>query len=161
MVDLKEGLREGDVYAWYYKNDLEYRQRSPSTAYWCMDNLAVVHNGNLIDTYWLYMDKELIVESSSCHYVDVDKADLGFVCNLNDVKFISKLQIDDYDKVYDISRQKHCYPLYAVDKDAEVSNEALKKKYLNEYMDRLSEKECAERRLAWLDGELSRLESLK
>jgi len=72
-------MREGDVYKWYFKNDLEYRQKSPSTAYWCMDNLAVVHNGNLIDTYWLYMDKERIVESSSCHYVDVDKVDLGFV----------------------------------------------------------------------------------
>lgn len=32
MTDLKEG----DIYKWYFKNDLEYRQKSPSTAYWCM-----------------------------------------------------------------------------------------------------------------------------
>ena len=50
---MKEGisLREGDVYTWYYKNDMEYRQAcSGGTAYWCMDNQAIVHNGNLIDT---------------------------------------------------------------------------------------------------------------
>lgn len=154
-------LKEGDVYRWYYKNDAEYRLNNSSTAYWCMDNQCIVHNDKLIDTYWLYMDKERIVDSSNCRYLDVDKVDLTFVCNLNDVRFVDKWQIDDYDKVYDLSRQKSCYPLYAVDKDAEVSNEALKKKYLNEYKDRLSEKEYAERRLTWLDGELSRLDGLK
>lgn len=125
MTDLKEG----DVYCWYFKNDLEYRQKSPSTAYWCMDNLAVVHNGNLIDTYWLYMDKERIVESSSCHHLDIDKIDIEFVCNLNNVEFIDKWQIEDYDKVYNLSRQKGCYTLYAVDKGAQVSNKALRTKY--------------------------------
>lgn len=154
-------MRESDVYKWYFKNDLEYRQKSPSTAYWCLDNLAVVHNGNLIDTYWLCMDKERISESSRCHRLDVDKVDIEFVCNLNDVRFIEKWQIDDYDKVYDLSHQKHCYSLYAVDKDAEVSNEALKKKYLNEYKELLSKKEFIELRLAWLDGKLSKLEELK
>lgn len=146
MNDLREGisLREGDIYKWYYKNDAEYRQKSPSTAYWCMDNMAVVHNGNLIDTYWLYMDKERIVESSSCHYVGVDKVDLGFVCNLNDVRFIDKWQIDDYDKVYDLSRQKRCYPLYAVDKDAQVSDKALRTKYEKLLYDAYSEKRSAE-----------------
>lgn len=122
-------LKEGDVYKWYYKNDAEYRRNNSSTAYWCMDNQCIVRNGSLIDTYWLYMDKERIVESSSCYRVDVDKVDISFVCNLKDVRFIDKWQIDDYDKIYDLSRQKRCYPLYAVDKGAQVSNEALRTKY--------------------------------
>lgn len=122
-------MREGDVYRWYYKNDTLYRQKSPSTAYWCMDNQAVVHNGNLIDTYWLYMDKEQIVESSSCLHLDINKVDLEFVCNLNDVRFIDKWQTEDYDKVYDLSYQKRCYPCYAIDKGAQISSKALRVKY--------------------------------
>ena len=123
-------MKEGDVYKWYYKDDLEYRRKcSGGTAYWCMDNRCIVRNGELVDTYWLYMDKERIVESSSCHHLDIDKIDIEFVCNLNDVRFIDKWQVEDFDKVYNLSRQKRCYPLYAVDKGAEVSNKALRTKY--------------------------------
>ena len=74
-------------------------------------------------------DKERIVESSNCIHLDIDKVDIEFVCNLNDVRFIDKWQVEDFDKVYNLSRQKRCYPLYAVDKGAEVSNKALRTKY--------------------------------
>lgn len=157
---MREGisLREGDVYRWYYKNDVEYRQKSPSTAYWCMDNQAVVHNGNLIDTYWLYMDKEQIIESSSCHHLDIDKIDIEFVCNLNDVRFIDKWQVEDFDKVYNLSRQKRCYPLYAVDKDAEVSNKALRTKYENMLYQAYQDKSSAEYNIEYYSKLLEELE---
>lgn len=161
MIDLKEGisLREGDVYKWYYKNDAEYRRNNTSTAYWCMDNSCIVRNGELVDTYWDGVDLSRLSSNSS--YLNPDKVDLEFICNVNDVEFIKKYEIEDYDRVYNLSYQKGCYPCYAIDKGAQVSNEALKKKYINEYSKVLSEKEYAERRLSWLDGELSRLEALK
>lgn len=150
-------LKEGDVYKWYYKDDLEYRRKcSGGTAYWCMDNRCIVRNGELVDTYWDGVDLNRLSSNSS--YLNPDKVDLEFICNVNDVEFIKKYEIEDYDKVYNLSYQKGCY---AIDKGAQVSNEALKKKYINEYSKVLSEKEYAEHRLSWLDGELSRLEALK
>ena len=90
------------------------------------------------------MDKERIVESSSCHYIDLNKVDLEFVCNLNDIRFIYKWQTEDYDKVYDLSRQKRCYPCFAIDKGAEVSNKALLVKYQHHLQKAESNKRSAE-----------------
>jgi hypothetical protein len=123
MTDLKEG----NVYKWYYKNDAEYRRNNSSTAYWCMDNRCIVRNGELVDTYWSGVDSEY--PSSNSHYLDADKVDLEFICNVNDVEFIKKYEIEDYDKVYNLSYQKGCYPCYAIDKGAQVSNKALRTKY--------------------------------
>lgn len=120
-------LKEGDVYKWYYKNDEEYRRNNSSTAYWCMDNQCIVRSGELVDTYWDGVD--LTGLSSNPNYLDPDRVDLEVICNVNDVEFIKKWETEDYDKVYDLSRQKRCYPLYAVDKGAQVSNEALRTKY--------------------------------
>lgn len=137
-------LREGDIYKWYFKNDAEYRRNNPSTAYWCMDNQAVVHNGKLIDTYWIYADKGRFVVNSDCNYLDVDKVDLKFICNLNEIEFIKAYQVEDYDKVYDLSYQKGCYKLFAIDKGAQVSKKALRAKYLRELAEAEQRKRSAE-----------------
>lgn len=120
-------LKEGDIYKWYYKNDAEYRRNNSSTAYWCMDNRCVVRDGELVDTYWSGVDSEY--PSSNSHYLDPDRVDLEFICNVNDVEFIKKWETEDYDKVYNLSHQKGCYPCFAIDKGAQVSNKALRTKY--------------------------------
>jgi hypothetical protein len=126
---MREGisLREGDIYKWYYKNDAEYRRNNSSTAYWCMDNRCIVRNGELVDTYWDGV--ELTRLSSNSSYLNPDKVDLEFICNVGDVEFIKKYEIEDYDKVYNLSYQKGCYPCFAIDKGAQVSNKALCTKY--------------------------------
>lgn len=121
-------LKEGDVYKWYYKNDAEYRRNNSSTAYWCMDNRCVVKNGELVDTYWEGVNS-LLRTSSNSTILDPEKVDLEFICNLNDIEFIKEYQIEDYDKIYNLSHQKGCYKVFAIDKDAEVSNKALRTKY--------------------------------
>ena len=143
---MKEGtsLREGDVYYWQYKDHEEYCKRNQSTAYWCLDRKAVVYNGELVDTYWTYLDKDGIRVSSDCHRVNPENVELEFICNLNDVEIIHKREKDDYDKVYDLSCQKGCYEVYAVDKDAKVSNTALRKKYNNLLEKAYSDKRSAE-----------------
>ena len=122
-------MKEGDVYYWRYKDHEEDCKRNQSTAYWCLDRKAVVYNGELVDTYWTYLDRDGIRVSSDCHCVNPENVEIEFICNLNDVEIIHKREKDDYNKVYDLSRQKGCCELYAVDKDAEVSNTALRKKY--------------------------------
>ena len=136
-------LREGDIYKWYFKNDAEYRRNNPSTAYWCMDNLCVVKDGKLVDTYWdgVHLNKF----SSGSAILDPEKVDLEFVCNLNDVEFIKEYQIENYDKVYDLSYQKGYYKLFAIDKGAQVSKKALRAKYLRE----LEEAEYRKLRAEW------------
>lgn len=154
-------MKEGDIYKWYFKNDSEYRAKcGGGTAYWCMGNRCVVKNGELVDTYWDGVNI-LLQNYSNFNILDPEKVDLEFICNLHDIEFIKEYQIEDYDKVYNLSHQKGCYKVFAIDKGAQVSNESLKKKYINEYSKVLYEKEYAERRLSWLDGELSRLEALK
>jgi hypothetical protein len=120
-------MKEGDVYKWYYKNDAEYRRNNSSTAYWCMDNRCIVRNGELVDTYWDGVDLNRLSSNSS--YLNPDKVDLEFICNVNDLEFIKEYQIEDYDKVYNLSYQKGCYKLFAIDKGAKVSNKALHAKY--------------------------------
>ncbi|WP_373034095.1 hypothetical protein [Sulfurovum sp.] len=145
---MKEGIsiREGDVYRWYYKNDTEYRAScGGGTAYWCMDNqcYATERSGEiyLLDTYWIDYGQEYI--GNEVTYVNPEKVDLEFVCNLHDVEFI-KYGMEDYDKVYNISRQKGCYKAFAVDKGATVSNKALRAKYQRELEKAESDKRCAE-----------------
>ena len=137
-------MNECDVYHWHYKDHEEYCKRNQSTAYWCLDRKAVVHNGELVDTYWVYLDKEGIRISGNSNRVNPENVELKFICNLNDVKIINKWEKDDYDKVYDLSYHKGCCEVYAIDKDAEVSNTALCKKYNSLLEKAYSDKRSAE-----------------
>ena len=142
---MKEGIsiREGDVFRWYYKNDTEYRAScGGGTAYWCMDNQAIVRNGELVDTYWDGI--QMVRLPSNSIYLKLGKVDLEFVCNVNDVKFIEKWQTEDYDTVYNLSHQKGSYVCYAVDKNANVSTKALRIKYQLKLEEAESDKRCAE-----------------
>ena len=122
-------MKEGDVYLWQFKNDLEYRKICVNgTAYWCMDQQAIVINGELIDTYWVLWDKYGVKCGSSNSVVNPNVVDLQFVCNIKDIEYISKWQVEDYDKVYDLSYQRNCRHLYAIDKGAKPSKSALIKK---------------------------------
>ena len=77
-------MKQGDVYHWYFKNDNEYRAKNQSTAYWCMDNKCfVTEDGELVDTYWTGVDATHISSSSS--YLNSNRVELEFICNLNDV----------------------------------------------------------------------------
>lgn len=122
-------MKEGDVYRWFYKDHDQYVQNNRSTAYWCMDNRCVVVDGQLYDTYWCYWDKEGVKIGSNCNWINPDKVDLEFICNINEIKYINERQLEDFDKVYNLSYQKGCCPVYAVDEGAQVSKKALRAKY--------------------------------
>lgn len=128
-------MKEGDVYHWSYKDHLEYHKKhaGSGTAYWCLDQKAFVKEEDgelyLIDTYWQSYDQKYIGINSGC--LDTAKVDLEFICNLNAIRLIRDYEKEDYDVVYNLSRQKGCYPVYAVDKNVQVSNKALIKKYQN------------------------------
>lgn len=159
-------VKEGDIFKWYYKDDAEYRARSPNgTAYWCLDNqcVAIERNGEirLVDTYWNGPDPKLFRISDSTHFVDPEKVDLEFICNTNDVIGLHSWEVEDYDVVYNLSWQKDCHKEYATDAEAYKrgpSNTAVLKKYVKEYNDLLSQKEYIEGRLLSLSDSIDELE---
>lgn len=127
MTDIKDG----DVFRWYYKDDSAYRAKCPNgTAYWCMDNqcFATIRDDvtYLVDTYWAHYGCEYI--GNEVKIVDPGRVDLEFICNLNEIEWISEYYIQDYDKVYNLSRQSRCYKHYAIDKAAQPSKAAILKK---------------------------------
>lgn len=158
MIDIKDG----DIFNWQYKNHAEYceKHRGSGTAYWCMDQqcYATIRDGvtYLVDTYWSDYGSEYL--GTEVRVLELDKVDLEFVCNLNEIEWISEYYIQDYDKVYDLSRQKNCYKKYAIDKGSEVSDAAVLKKYVKEYNDLLSQKEYIEGRLLSLSDKIDELE---
>lgn len=136
-------LHEGDVYRWYYKDHDTYVKNNTSTAYWCMDNKCVVKNGELLDTYW-DGPCSLMQTSSNSKILDPDRVDLEFICNLDEIEFIKDYQVEDYDNVYNLSYQKGCYKMFAIDKGAQVSNKALRAKYSRQLEEAESNKRYAE-----------------
>lgn len=125
-------IRDGDIFRWSYKDDEAYRAKhsGSGTAYWCLDQqcFATERSGviYLIDTYWTDYSAEYLGSETS--YVNPDRVDLEFICNLNEIEFINEYEIQDYDKVYNLSRQKNCYKKYAIDKGVQPSKEAILKK---------------------------------
>ena len=153
-------IKDGDVFRWYYKDDIQYRARCPNgTAYWCMDNqcFATIRDGAtyLIDTYLARYGCEYL--GNETKIVDIDRVDLEFICNLNKIEWINEYNIQDYDKVYNLSRQKHCYKNYAIDKGAQPSNSALIKKYKDQLASAVYDKNDAESRIQWINEELNKL----
>ncbi len=151
-------MKDGDVFRWYFKNDVEYRKKhaGSGTAYWCMDNQCVYREGKgLIDTYWTGLEVEY--SSDSPKYVTEEEADLEFVCNLEDVEVIHKSEVDEYNKVYNLSYQKGCYPYFAVDKGVGKSKKAILANKEAEIQQAEDEIRYLQNRVKWLTEEIEEL----
>ncbi|MNG01026.1 hypothetical protein D3C85_631980 [compost metagenome] len=120
-------IKDGDVFNWQWKDEKDRFAADGCDPYWCKDAqcFAVERNGSifLIDTYWNDYDQKVL--SDSLDYINLDKVDLEFICNLHDTEEIQHYEAEDYDKVYNLSRQKNCYKHYRIDKDAQPSNKAM------------------------------------
>lgn len=91
---MKDKLKVNDVYEFRYKDEIV---QSQSYLYHCFDGTLVVKkrtNGELYfrDTYWSSGDsRSFTVEEA------MEKGNLTFLCNLDDVDEIDKYQMDYYD----------------------------------------------------------------
>lgn len=135
-------IKLGDVFFWSYKEP-GYDQFT----YWCKDQKAVAvegYDGNivLVDIYWGGVFKRSVGQND--YVLDLDKADLEFICNINDIRVIREYEVRDYVKVYNLSNQNGCCKVFAVDKQAQVSNNALLKKYQEDLADACYRKRSAE-----------------
>jgi hypothetical protein len=74
-------FKEGDIYHWRYKRDVESRiLKFSCDAYWCKSCIGVVKNGLLSDTYWGY-DKTTWTPEEA----DQD-LELTYVANFDDLE---------------------------------------------------------------------------
>lgn len=130
-------IKDGDYFSYSWKPGL-----GPTyDTYWCRDRRCVARTDKhgdivLIDTfnYWPFKDgKEdtnifthegLAREYSK--YIDVERFDLEFICNLNDYEFVHEYAKDDYEGVVFVGYQ--CTKKWAKPKGSEVSKAAVLKK---------------------------------
>lgn len=129
QFDSVKEFKNGDVFSWKFKNDEEYRKKlaGAGTAYWALDQQCVYIDGKFWDTYKGRWDGTTF--SGDKRLLNIEDIDLEFKCNLNNVREISKFEIEDYDIVYDCSYHKNLNKLYFVDVDAKPSKKALISKY--------------------------------
>lgn len=161
-------IKEGDYFHYSWKSGL-----GPLTdPYWCRDGRCVARTDStgiiwMIDTYnyWPFKDggKEDTdiftyegLNREYSKYVNTERFDLEFICNLNDYEFIHEYAKDDYEGVVFVGYQ--CTKKWAVPKGSEVSKTALLKKYVKEYNDLLSQKEYIDSRLLSLSDKIDELE---
>lgn len=83
-------MRDGDIYRWRYKPEIEKANggRGEWGAYHCKSQMAVVHGGLLIDTFWGDM--------SSDSAVDPDRVEITLLGNKNDMR-----ELNDQEDFYD------------------------------------------------------------
>jgi hypothetical protein len=149
-------MKNGDVFRWKFKDHAKYCERAGSTAYWCMDQQCVYWEGIcLVDTYGSGLSGQYL--SSHARYVTEEEADLEFVCNLDDVEVIHKSVVDEYDKVYNLSHQKGCYPYFAVDKGVGKSKKAILAKKEAEIQQAEDEIRYLQNRVKWLTEEIKEM----
>ncbi len=148
-------IKLGDVFFWSYKEP-GYDQFT----YWCKDQRAVAVEGRngsivLVDIYWGGVFKTSVGQND--WVLDSDKVDLEFICNTSDIRVIREYEVRDYDKVYNLSNQKGCCKVFAVDKESQVSNNALLKKYQEDLADACYRKRSAESDIEGLTNKIKEI----
>lgn len=110
-------IREGDVFNFRWKDGV-CKKKEP---YWCFDGQLVTKkkNGELIleDTYWTSNGRSFTSEEA------IEKGELIFKCNLNDVEPTRK-DCNKYfneEDIFDVSTQHGCREAWVVRKGAKRS----------------------------------------
>lgn len=131
-------IKDGDYFSYSWKPNIG----TSSDPYWCRDRRCVARTDKhgdtvLIDTYnyWPFNDKGKEDTNIFTHeglareyskYIDVNRFDLEFICNLNDYEFVHEYAKDDYEGVVFVGYQ--CTKKWAKPKGSGVSKVAVLKK---------------------------------
>lgn len=156
-------MKDGD----YFNYSWKVGKGPSSDSYHCRDRRCVARTDNhgdivLIDTYnyWPFKDgKEdtnifthegLAREYSK--YIDVERFDLEFICNLNDYEFVHEYAKDDYEGVVFVGYQ--CTKKWAKLKGSGVSKNMVLKKMITERYNLLDEIQYKQSRVEQLNRQI-------
>lgn len=160
-------IKDGDYFSYSWKSNI-----GPSSdPYWCRDRRCVARTDKhgdtvLIDTYnyWPFNDKGKEDTNIFTHeglareyskYVDVERFDLEFICNLNDYEFVHEYAKDDYEGVVFVGYQ--CTKKWAKPKGSSVSNSMILNKLIKERDQLVSDVEYKQWRISQLNGQIGDL----
>lgn len=127
-------IKENDVFSFQY-NEKELKDRfSP---YHCFDGRLIakkMQDGTIIllDTYWASKHDNFTRNSEGRTFTiesALQKGELKFICNLNDVEEIRDYEQGYYadEDLFNLSYQHHCYKYFTKRKGAERSKEKMLK----------------------------------
>ena len=119
-------VKEHDVFLFRYSD--EYREsHNKVDLNWCFDGKLIAHDYDgkimLVDTYWgvASESRRFTVEEA------LEKGELHFLCNLDDVETIKEYEICYYgrENVINLSSQHGCRERYVVKKNAKRSKDSM------------------------------------
>lgn len=83
-----QDIREGDIYRWRWRDEGRHADSGPYRSYHCKSRIAVVHGGQLYDTFWSGFSYE--------HRVDPEKVILTYEGNPAEMTQIQPYNVPYY-----------------------------------------------------------------
>lgn len=161
-------IKDGDYFSYSWKVG-----KGPNTdPYWCRDGRCVARQDEdgkirLIDTfnYWPFTGRDYTKEIFTYEglsreyskYLDLDRFDLEFICNLNDYEYVKEYDKDDYEGVIFVGYQ--CTKLWAKPKGSQKSNKAIMAKLEDQLAYYKENKRSAEVNIEWVERQIQDLKS--
>lgn len=129
-----EGMREGDVFFWRWKDEDRHRDCGPYRSYHCKSQKAVFSNGRLGDTFWNDNGSEAINE---------DEVVLEYKGNVNEMTPIYECEIDFYERedVVDMRHPNSSLEKVYVKSGAKRSERAMREWLAWQWRNALSERD--------------------
>lgn len=96
-------LRENDICTWRWKDDERHQDCGPFRSYHCKAQKGIVHNGQLLDLYWMNIGSHFAQEGwsksrSGGKPVPLDEVIVKVVANIDDLTEIRRCDERYYDR---------------------------------------------------------------
>lgn len=162
-------IKDGDFFNYSWKNE----NRPSHDPYWCRDGRCVARERNgkiiLIDTfnYWPFKVGGKLEESiftlegldqEYSKYIDTERFNLNFICNLNNYEFVKEWEKDDYENVVFVGYQ--CTRLWAKPRGSVKSKAAILAKLMDQLHLARQEERSVKYRIQRIEEEIMGLDDV-
>ena len=158
-------MENGDIYRWAYTAAFAAKAGGWGLAHWCKSQIAIVHDGNLLDTFWMghggkrrgsYGPKY-----NEGRAINPECAELQFLANLDDLVEIYPEDKRFYDQadIVDLRHSNNSNAPVMVKRSAHRSREVTRELLLYEIDKAASEANSASIRKERLEQELRSLDA--
>jgi hypothetical protein len=157
--EMQMEIKLNDVYSFSYNDAWCKKIFDPN---WCFDGQLIVTRGfagnlYLKDTYWGSSG------DNKCFTLEeaLERGELKFICNLDDVEQINAYALDYYDDedLFDLSRQHGCYKLYYKRKGSKRSANKMERVLKDKICNMEGEIKARQSDLKWYKEKLNELKN--
>ena len=150
-------IKLNDVYNFWYNEEWRRKNFDPN---WCFDGQLIVKQNSkdefyLEDTYWDSSESKTFTLKQA-----LERGELTFVCNLEDVEKISERDLVYYANkdLFDLSRQHRCYQRFYKRKGAEKSATKMEQVLKSKFQEIEADIEWKSKELKWTKEKLEKLQ---